>query len=316
MLSQFLKYFKNSKKSNSLKISFNEYLDKYLNDVINHKRCSEKGRYYSQGSIFTLNRTVSLLKQFQSNRNKIISWKDINMDFYYEFSAHLRDLGLKPNTIGKYIGTLKTLLSNAESEGVNPYSMYKNKKFKAVKEETHGIFLSHEEVAAIASVDLSGLGKVYSQTRDIFMIGILTAQRFSDYKRVSKEELSYVMGNYPVLNIVQQKTGKKVCVPCTGQLMALLQKYDFKLPEIKLQHFNKYIKVVAEKAGLGVKSKEVCSHTARRTAATLMYLDGMDLMDIMKITGHSSSGMLKLYIKADEMEVAEKLIRRYEFFRK
>lgn len=300
----------------SLKISFNEYLDTYLNDVINRKRCTERGGDFSQGSIFILNRTVSLLKQFQLHHNKIVNWKDINMDFYYNFSGYLRALGLKPNTVGKYIGTLKTILSNAESDGINTYYMYKNKKFKAVREETSGIYLTHEEVKAISSADLSDLPLVYSETRDVFMIGILTAQRFSDYSRIKESCLNYVMGKYPVLNIIQQKTGKKVCIPCTKQLMALLRKYDFNLPNVCLQHFNKYIKVIARRAGLGDRADMVCSHTARRTAATLMYLAGMDIMDIMKITGHSSSVMLKLYIKADELEVAEKLIRRYEFFRK
>lgn len=57
------------------------------------------------------------------------------------------------------------------------------------------------------------------------------------------------------------------------------------------------------------------SHTARRTGATLMYLAGVDLYDIMKVTGHASPKMLKKYIKADTQEVIEKLTDRYEYFR-
>ena len=56
-------------------------------------------------------------------------------------------------------------------------------------------------------------------------------------------------------------------------------------------------------------------HTARRTGATLMYLAGVDLYDIMKITGHASPKMLKKYIKADTLEVVEKLTDKYEYFR-
>ena len=47
------------------------------------------------------------------------------------------------------------------------------------------------------------------------------------------------------------------------------------------------------------KYKLVHTHTARRTGATLMYLAGIDIYDIMKVTGHSSPKMLKKYIKAD-----------------
>lgn len=55
--------------------------------------------------------------------------------------------------------------------------------------------------------------------------------------------------------------------------------------------------------------------TARRTGATLMYLAGVDLYDIMKVTGHASPKMLKKYIKADSLEVVEKLTDKYEYFR-
>jgi len=41
------------------------------------------------------------------------------------------------------------------------------------------------------------------------------------------------------------------------------------------------------------------SHTACRTGATLMYLAGMDIFDIKKVTGHTTPEMLKRYIKAD-----------------
>ena len=59
----------------------------------------------------------------------------------------------------------------------------------------------------------------------------------------------------------------------------------------------------------------VHSHTARRTGATLMYLAGVDLYDIMKVTGHASPKMLKKYIKADSLEVVEKLTDKHEYFR-
>jgi integrase len=58
----------------------------------------------------------------------------------------------------------------------------------------------------------------------------------------------------------------------------------------------------------------VHTHTARRTGATLMYLSGMDIYDIMKITGHSTPQTLKKYIKADKLEVMEKIVDKYDYF--
>lgn len=39
----------------------------------------------------------------------------------------------------------------------------------------------------------------------------------------------------------------------------------------------------------------------------------MDIYDICKITGHTSVKNLRKYIKADELDVAEK-IRKYNYF--
>ena len=55
------------------------------------------------------------------------------------------------------------------------------------------------------------------------------------------------------------------------------------------------------------------SHTARRTGATLMYLSDMNEYDISKITGHTSTKTLRRYIKADEPDVAGKIIEN-DFF--
>ena len=92
------------------------------------------------------------------------------------------------------------------------------------------------------------------------------------------------------------------------------------------------IKEIAKEAGLtelveiettrgGIPKKEkvpkyelIMTHTARRTGATLMYLSGMEIYDIMKITGHSTPAMLKKYIKADQLEVVDKIVKKYNYF--
>lgn len=142
---------------------------------------------------------------------------------------------------------------------------------------------------------------------------------------IEKEEVTY-------LNIRQQKTGAKVSIPCNSQLKAILERYDYQMPHLEDQVINRYIKEVAKEAGLtdkvevettkgGTPKKEkkakytlIHTHTARRTGATLMYLAGMDVYDIMKGTGHSSPVMLKKYIRADQLDVVTKLTDKYDYF--
>ena len=202
-------------------------------------------------------------------------------------------------------------------------------------------------------VDLSDFEQGHEIARDIFMVGVWTAQRVSDYNNISKKDINTYTRKYIVeeedpetkekiekvvreevtyINIRQKKTGTKVAIPCSTELKMILEKYDYQMPHLEDQVINRYIKDVAKKAGIcqlveiettkgGTPTKTrvekyqlIHTHTARRTGATLMYLSGMDIYDIMKITGHSSPAMLKKYIKADQLQVVEKIMSKYSYF--
>ena len=92
-------------------------------------------------------------------------------------------------------------------------------------------------------------------------------------------------------------------------------------PQLSEQKLNKHIKAICRKAGIdgmiGItingkreykpKYMLVSSHTARRSAATNMALNGTPLRDIMQITGHKSEAALLKYIKITKEENARRL---------
>lgn len=139
-------------------------------------------------------------------------------------------------------------------------------------------------------------------TRDIFLIGCYTAQRFSDYSRIKSEQVRTLTNGHKVIDIIQQKTGEKVTAPVHWKLEIILEKYNWTTPHILEQKLNERIKDVGKKAKINqpvnieqIKggSKTIKSipkhyliktHTARRTGATNMYLAGIPILDIMKIT--------------------------------
>jgi integrase len=181
--------------------------------------------------------------------------------------------------------------------------------------------------------DLSHLSRLHEVARDIFMVGVYTAQRVSDYNNIARENIVQGPDGDIVIRVRQKKTGTWVTVPVKEELRRILVKYDYKLPRVAEQSINSYIKEVAKAAGIddpvmvettagGVASMQmkpkyelVHTHTARRTGATLMYLAGMDVFNICSVTGHSSIAMLKKYIKADDLDRA-RLISSDEAFAK
>ena len=78
------------------------------------------------------------------------------------------------------------------------------------------------------------------------------------------------------------------------------------------------IKEIAKKAGftdtgrvLNQPNKKlyelISSHTARRTFCTGMFLQGVPVIDIMKISGHRSQVNFLKYVKVSKLETAKRL---------
>ena len=101
-----------------------------------------------------------------------------------------------------------------------------------------------------------------------------------------------------------------------------------------IQYFNKYLKVIMKEIGLNdlvtysftkggklvtvtrEKWELISSHTARRSAATNMYLTGrMKTFEIMKLTGHRSEQNFFRYIRLSGDDTARS-ISGDSFFRK
>ncbi|MBQ6958322.1 MAG: phage integrase SAM-like domain-containing protein [Bacteroidales bacterium] len=337
------------------KMTLNRYIAIYTDQIKTGARQTESGRNFALSTVKTIRLALDQFTKFQKDVKRTYDFNDINMDFYYAYTAWLKKKKYSVNTVGKCVKELKTVMACAESEGHHTNHMWRDKKFKGTRIEVDSIYLTREDLDKIMAVDLSKYPAGYEQARDIFMIGVWTAQRVSDYNNIKKENFSTLTKNVmreeedpnepgnkiawiekqeiTYVNIRQQKTGAKVSIPCNSQLKAILEKYDYQAPHLVDQVINRYIKEIAQAAGLtqlveiettkgGTPKKEkvekyklIHTHTARRTGATLMYLAGLDLYDIMKVTGHTSPKMLKKYIKADSLEVVEKLTDKYDYFK-
>ena len=331
------------------RMTLNKFIAMYIKQISNGARQTERGMNFAFSTVKSIKSALNQFAYYQEHLGREIDFNDIDMNFYHEYTAYLKGKNYSINSIGKCIKELKTILATAEGEGYHNNPKYKDKKFKGTRVDVDNIYLTKEDLQKITSVDLSKYEKGHEHVRDIFMVGVWTAQRVSDYNNISRENIktyvrevietdeagkkTIVSKEFTRIEIRQQKTGAKVVIPCSSELRAILEKYDYNLPHLEDQVINRYIKDIGKDAGLTElveiektqggkaqmqrieKFKLIHTHTARRTGATLMYLSGMDIYDIMKITGHSSPAMLKKYIKADQLEVASKIEDKYDYFK-
>ena len=154
----------------------------------------------------------------------------------------------------------------------------------------------------------------------MFLIGVYSGQRFSDYHRFNKK---YKKEDFLVIRA--KKTSEFSYIPLTNKLTRLLDKYDWMLNKISPQKFNKHIQKICKIAGFTEtiqmdkfygnkkvskdfpKWKLVASHSARRTFITLSAQKGVPHTLIMQTTGIKSLKTLQNYIKFDQDKLFESI---------
>lgn len=278
---------------------------------------------YADATIKTKTRALKAFKKYEDKvLKRKIKFEDIDIKWHKDFVDKLEDQGKKTNYIGSLIKEVKVILRRTYQDGLHTNRIFEHRDFVTLTEKTTEIYLTQEELNKLEALPLEGKDKAY---RDAFLIGCYTAMRFSDY---SKLDLSYISSCGKNIENYHKKTGTKVVIPLHPFIKNTLndEKYQNK-GKLYNQKLNKKIKKFAEDAGITnmVKMKTttkgkhvyesvpkhtmITTHTARRTGATLLYLDNIPLSDIMKITGHTSEMNLMKYIRVSEEETAQRLAK-------
>lgn len=334
------------------KPTFINFVDQYIKECESGDRLKKKSTSkIKAGSLKSYKGLLAQLEAYQNSRHMIVDWDDINFDFYNDYKHFLVEKSYSPNTIARHIKDMKTILYAAKDMHYTTRDDFMSKKWSADREDVDNVYINHQRLMEMAAFDMSDYktmkerAKIYakdkeerdslihalkrdiyrqrlSEARDIFLMGCLTGQRVSDYKRINKEMIETIVGSDKFLHIKQEKTGKDVYIPYTDEMEAILRRYNGALPKVYDQHLNERIKVVGlllgwiEPAGLEehrgllkfTSDKRFCdaikTHTARRSFATNAYKDGVPLSAIMAVTGHSSEEMLKRYLKLGSKERA------------
>lgn len=315
--------------ANPVKVTLNGYIDQFIKERETETR-SEGGKKYRPGTIKNYKSFKSQFNYFQTDQGKKYDFDDIGKDFYEKFVKFFEKKDYSPNTIGRHIKCFKTIMGGAHKANLHSNDEINADYFKRPSAKTFDIYLSRDEITKLEKQDLTH-SKHQDLARDVFLVGVYTAQRYSDYSRIRKENIRTLQSGTRVIDLIQKKTGNRVVIPIMPELDVILKKYNYTLPATYDQKVNKYIKEVAELAGITElipiekvrgalevkndikKCKLIKTHTARRSGITNMYLAGIPTVDIMKISGHKSESEFLKYIKVDNEETAD-ILSKHSYF--
>ncbi len=289
------------------------------------------GKKISSRTIRKYNTTVQRLKDYEDNHKVILKHSDINLEFHGKFVSHLVDEAYGNSTIEKYISQIKTFCREVEASGHRINPEYKSRKFTFRRSKPLDPYLTNAEIQRIFSLEIKDdrLDKI----RDLFIIGLWTGLRISDFKEKSRLKIE----GDDILIGRTKKTLAPVKIPIHPQVKTILNKRNGQLPSFSLSPealenlFNKEIKQIAYLAGITQKTigdkrdkvtnrnvrgiypkfELVSSHICRRSFVTNHY-GKLPNRAIMAITTHSSEKQLMDYVKISQDEYVEMVREHWE----
>lgn len=201
---------------------------------------------------------------------------------------------------------LDTFIRDAMEEGYIKRNPYKWLHIERDKESGLQKYLTLEELHMIerAKMSMASLDRV----RDLFVFQTYTCMAYTD---LCDFDASQVKDG--IYNGNRGKTGQEFSFLLMEPARKVLEKYNNKLPIISNIKYNEYLKLVAKEAGI---KKNLTTHWARHTGATILLNAGVDMEIVARILGHSSTQQTRdTYAKlldktiASAMSKAEKNIK-------
>lgn len=310
-----LSEFMEGKPEPSKKETLLSLVERFVNNEIVYRGSTRK-----KNTVRSYKTTYNHLLKFSKETKTVTDFETITLDYYNRFVLYLRKKGLSSNSIGKEVKNLKTFMSEAVDLGYTDNIQFRHKKFAVSREDAEAIYLSTKEIEQLYAHDFAD-NKRYDEVRDLFIFGCCTGLRYSDYSTVKAGNV-VKDGKDFYIKIKTQKTGQMVTIPCSPIVLGLFNKYNKQgrtLPQaLSNQKFNDHIKDVCREAGLtdagrlqSAPELELCecisSHTARRSFLTNYYLEGFPVIDLMKISGHTTEKSFMRYIKISGDDAARRL---------
>lgn len=291
--------------------TFWDYYDQFVQGRATGKERKPDGSMYSKNIIKNYNSAKGHFLAFKKNT----TFRGLTLEYYKGLQSYLFGKGLKVNSVARVFVTLKTFAGWAYDNKLHSNTEFQ--RFQVRNEEVDTIYCNEQKLFDLKKFAFSGTKEI---VRDWFIIGCYTALRVSDLLTLTQDNIKEGR-----IHVQTKKTNQKVIINCHFLITEILGRWDGFPPKLSDQEFNRTIKKVCEEVGFdemvevnnsagGQKKLEkkpfwsmVSSHTCRRSGATNMYLRGVPVLDIMKVTGHKTEKAFYRYIRVTLEETADRL---------
>ena len=139
--------------------------------------------------------------------------------------------------------------------------------------------------------------KLFDKTekvRDLFIFSAYTGLAYCDVMAFDFQTMTVKVGDLYFIDGSRIKTGSDYFTPILSPAMAVLKKYNFKLPRISNEKANEYLHLIQARMEM---RKNLTFHVARHSFATLALSYDIPIADISKMLGHRDIKVTQIYAK-------------------
>jgi integrase len=263
------------------------------------------------------------LRQYQDKTGTQVTLDGIDMNFYQKFTSFLStdgNCGLPG--IDNHIKVLKRVMNIGLERKLHHNTIHLSSGFQRKTVKSDKIFLNEQEVAILEETDLSSQPHLKKEL-DRWLFAYYFLLRFSDLEHISSSNIIDFNGR-KFLRYRSQKTQTEATIPVRKRALELMETYNFDFSWGTNQQANRQIKTAIVSAGINdmitqgnisaPKSSFVTMHTARRSAATNLYLSGeFSIKTIADLGGWANIKTLQVYLRCSNMDSA-KLAAKSDYF--
>lgn len=299
------------KKEVSAQIILNRYLGKEQSDrhtlmevfrAHNEKCRALSGISLAPATVIRYETTLRLTEEFlQKNYKKEDCYLDeVTNQFIEDFEFFLKTVRrCCHNTTTKYLLNFKKIIRIALAKGwmkKDPFAQV-HFHFEPVERE----FLEKQELKAMLNKEIT-ITRL-AQVRDIFCFCCLTGLAFTDVQQLRPEHLVADIHGKIWIRKARQKTKNMCNIPLLDEAQKIIDRYrdhpycqthGVLLPVCSNQKMNSYLKELADICSI---RKNLSTHCARHTFATLTLASGATIDNVAKMLGHANVNMTRRYAK-------------------
>lgn len=299
------------KKEVSAQIILNRYLGKEQSDrhtlmevfrAHNEKCRALSGISLAPGTVIRYETSLRLTEAFlrTTYKKEDCYLDEITHQFVEDYDFYLRTVRrCCHNTTTKYLLNFKKIIRIALAKGwmkKDPFAQV-HFHFEPVERE----FLEKQELKVLLNKEIT-ITRL-SQVRDIFCFCCLTGPAFMDVQQLKPEHLVADIHGKIWIRKARQKTKNMCNIPLLDEAQKIIDRYrdhpycqthGVLLPVCSNQKMNSYLKELADICGI---RKNLSTHCARHTFATLTLASGATIDNVAKMLGHANVNMTRRYAK-------------------